>query len=762
MSKDEDLRSLIQQQLRQREEVRKKGDRLPPLRKPGTGPAKPGDEAASPRTPEQPPRAPERGPRPEPRPQGDGYRFLNPYNFCRYLQAPEEEAIRQSAETRLLWRCEPAPHDRYLGLSGRIACSLTAVTPLFVSDSHGIEVEETKGGKEHKSYGFFQYDGRDAIPATGLRGAIRSVFEAATNSCFAVFHNDRLSYRMEPGVAATLVPGRVEQDPRGGWRLRLLPGFAAVNPGGRPRALYAGTVRRYDPIEPPRRKGPPPSQPPKPIALGGLVHGDLCYALVTKRGIFTYVDKVARTAGELGAAARDQQVVQGWLCINNQNIENKSKERVFFRDPFNRTDPEFLHIDGHVVAGYEDLIKDYQERHKDAVKARKDNHQRLDGILERERDVAPALSRYVYDRNDLKLEDGRLVYARLSSGGRQSHVEEIAPAAVPRVSYHHSVGDLLQDYPHLYPCTEYEALCPACRVFGWVYDAHEGSQKPPADKTTAYAGRVRFSHALLAADGDAGKLDDITLAILSSPKPTTTRFYLRPKSGEPRDGLNDAQAGYDGDNLLRGRKFYRHHGQAHPAEYERVTTPEFDGKDDQNRTVRGARKPGNRFEFTVDFENLAPVELGALLWSLELDGEGYHRLGFAKPLGFGSARLEVTDLDLMSPMSRYTGLEPDGGWQDARTRKEEWVTLFQETMAALHGAPFEELENVRDLKALLGEPPELPVHYPRVDREPSAEGKNFEWFVGNKRTHGPRIALSLADEDAEGLPLVDRKGTVRR
>jgi hypothetical protein len=92
------------------------------------------------------------------------------------------------------------------------------------------------------------------------------------------------------------------------------------------------------------------------------------------------------------------------------------------------------------------------------------------------------------------------------------------------------------------------------------------------------------------------------------------------------------------------------------------------------------------------------------------------------------------------------------------------VTLFQETMAALYGAPFDELENVRDLKALLGEPPELPIHYPRVDRKPSAEGKNFEWFVGNKRSGrdgGPRVVLDLADEDKEGLPLIDKQGNTR-
>jgi hypothetical protein len=68
---------------------------------------------------------------------------------------------------------------------------------------------------------------------------------------------------------------------------------------------------------------------------------------------------------------------------------------------------------------------------------------------------------------------------------------------------------------------------------------------------------------------------------------------------------------------------------------------------------------------------------------------------------------------------------------------------------------------VRDLKALAGKPSEFPIHYPRVSSEPTVEGKNFEWFMGNKRSGrdaGPRLVLPLADEDTDGLPLLDKYG----
>jgi CRISPR-associated protein (TIGR03986 family) len=683
----------------------------------------------------------------------DHYRFLNPYNFVRYLDKPTPEPTADSPEQLLMWRCPPPPHDRYVGLTGRITCTVEAVTPLFISDSHAID--EDKEG--HKSYRFFQYDGKPALPASSLRGMVRSVFEAVTNSCFAVFDGQRLSYRLEAGRSSALVPARVEKHKDGTWHLRLLTGFAPLNPGRRPKALYAATVHLYDPIQGKRTRMPK-------VNLDGLEHGKLCYALVEKKGIFTYVIELGSTREELAQPKkRSQYIVSGWLCINNQNVENKRKERFFFRIQENTVGPICIPLPPHACKAYEDLIADYQARHKDTVRARREARQPNDKpVVGKGHDEEPALSRYMYSEADLSLGDGTLVYAGLSGTLRQLQVEYIAPAAVPRVSYDHSIADLLQSYSHLLSCKEYRSLCPACRVFGWV---HKEAAKLDKKERGACAGRVRFSHAKLTKD--KGVLEKITLAILSTPKPTTTRFYLRPKSGKPRNGLSDAEAGYDGNNVLRGRKVYRHHTEADPVEYERATVPGYDGKDDQNRTVCDVRKPGNKFRFTIDFHNLAPVELGALLWTLELresDRQGYHRLGLAKPLGFGSIELKVVALDVMVPSERYRSLETDGGWQSSLDKKTSLINSFRQAMEDLYGKPLVNLPNTSDLLALLGEPPDLPIHYPRVDREPSPEGKNFEWFVGNKRSGrdaGPRLTLPLADEDTEGLPILDKYGRVR-
>lgn len=705
----------------------------------------------------------------EQQPQRGPYRFFNPYNFVRWLERPKTV----SPETALLDCCAPPPHDRFLGLTGYITCELTTVTPLFVSDSHGISAE-TIDGKEHYTYRFFEYDGKPAIPGSSLRGMVRSMFEAVTNSCFSVFEGQkRLSYRLEATRAAALVPGRIEEKPGGGWQLRLMHGLSTVAPGQRPKTLYAATVHLYDPIEGDHIKVPK-------VNLEGLRHGDVCWALIKHKGIFVDVLDINADRSKLRPVKRDEQeyIVQGCLCINNQNVENKRKERFFFATKGVPGVPTHLSLNADIIKKYEDLIADYQERHKEAIQKRRDDpnpaRRAVAKAIPLENPTDPAFSRYMYSAVDLEVRSGTLVYASLSPAPGGMKVDFIAPAAVPRVAYNHTIEELLD--PALRACNDVQALCPACRIFGWVDAAHKkGRRDIDKEKPVAYAGRLRFSYGEL--QGEARRMPPVTLAILGSPKPTTGRFYLRPRVGKPRPGQDDQSTGYDGANWLRGRKLYRHHGQARRQEYERAVGGKYTGKDDQNRTVAGALEPGNRFRFTIQFESLAPVELGALLWALELDGKAFHRLGYAKPLGFGSVKLEVKELQLLDPAVRYGQLPvvsqeettaallpADGGWLPALASRSESIEIFQRSMEKAYNLAFADLPNVRDILALLGGPPRLPVHYPRTSPRPMPEGKNFEWFVGNKRSGrdaGPRLVLPPADEDTEGLPLLDRFGRER-
>jgi hypothetical protein len=85
-------------------------------------------------------------------------------------------------------------------------------------------------------------------------------------------------------------------------------------------------------------------------------------------------------------------------------------------------------------------------------------------------------------------------------------------------------------------------------------------------------------------------------------------------------------------------------------------------------------------------------------------------------------------------------------------------------MREQYGQQFDEV--LADLRALLGAPPELPIHYPRPTEQFNQTQPQFEWFMGNKRRIERRgkgdlpepVALPLAKDDVHGLPLINKKG----
>lgn len=642
------------------------------------------------------------------------YRFLNPYNFVRYLPPPDPPA--GDVDAHLLTRCAPPPHDRYVGLTGRITCRLEAATPLFISDSHDIKVIKVAlaDGREveHKSYRFFQYEGKDAIPASSLRGMIRSVFEAVTNAPFSVFNGDeRLEYRLDPAEARHFKPGIVRSLPEGDQ-----PGIIALCEEAKIGVYY--------------------DDPSLNLLDESWTCGEEAYAIVGKTK--NNVPKVEMLARNRHVLADDGQPVRhGWVKVTGRTIDTKRNESFFYFSG-NPAKAETITFDAEREKDFNTIL--HAQLHERA----EDFHSQV---------------------QNKRLTVGDLVYVEPDPEDR-TQARNIALARVARLRYRNAIGDLLPD--HLKPSQQYEQLDIASRVFGWV----KGTRTDDPRERVAYAGRMRFSHAVLTADGDKGVYkDELTLAILGEPKPTTTLFYLQKAEGEwseaERKMPEAAETiGYDGPNLLRGRKVYRHHGAAlNRQEYERADHR----RDHQNRSVRGVRAPGNVFEFTVDFDNLAPVELGALLWVLQTMGaEGcYHRLGYAKPLGFGSVRLHVNEVRLLAAGARYERLSEVTGWRVVEPAETtDWVRRFETAISACYGRPIRQLDNIRDLFALLCEPSSrLPrhIHYPRSQPRPDPDGKNFEWFVGNKSKSkkiekaGPNLVLEKASDESVGLPLIEKK-----
>lgn len=670
------------------------------------------------------------------------YQFLNPYNFVRLLREKREG-------NNVLGNCPPPPHDRYVGLTGRITCEVEAVTPLFISDSHAVKEEKEENG--HKIYRFFQLDGKPvdgkpALPASSLRGMFRSVFETITNSCFVAFTKDKYPMEYRQARAPEMTPARLLDLNESGATFELLDCTinAPCTVAGRPTVVRAGAVVRSYPPRVLNQQGLPfdfrKSQLPNNVhdrtRVAALINQNLITHRSERYRYFEVVQVVPSDQHGNLQVKPNQKKVFGWLHLTGPNIENKHDERLFFR--WDDSEPEApaeipnqykVRCDKSIVDEYNHHLSEYFERNQRDVE--KIGNRRWPNSNE----GVPHPSTFVEKGRKLKI--GDLVYVQKNTQGKVTLIRSVS---IPRLRYKKRRQELIPSYYHR--CIDYENLCPACRTFGWV---HEDSGEIRKDIPTAYAGRVRFSHGSLT--HDAGRLSETTLAILSSPKPTTTMFYLLNANGQP-----DANVDYDTtpNAQLRGRKFYRHFGEKiKEQEYQRA-----DGtRNDQNRTVRDALNPGAKFEFSLDFENLAAEELDALLYALELEDGRYHRLGYAKPLGFGSVKVTVKEVQTINWAERLQSIEPNAGWQTLPAWQ-GYRQRFLDAMQTMYGEAFQKTI-LADLHALLGAPPNLPIHYPRSSQKPNAEGKNFEWFMGNKTRRQP---LPLAPNDTQGFEVWDKRG----
>jgi hypothetical protein len=120
-----------------------------------------------------------------------------------------------------------------------------------------------------------------------------------------------------------------------------------------------------------------------------------------------------------------------------------------------------------------------------------------------------------------------------------------------------------------------------------------------------------------------------TLGVLDSPKP------------EGRPGEYVIQPG----NVVKGRKFYRHRLDAFVAGERR---------DRHTKTVQAVDQSAV-FRFTIEYENLRATELRPLLYAVRLEPGLWHKVGMGKPLGLGSAHIEIERWARRDLSARYRG-----------------------------------------------------------------------------------------------------------
>lgn len=158
-------------------------------------------------------------------------------------------------------------------------------------------------------------------------------------------------------------------------------------------------------------------------------------------------------------------------------------------------------------------------------------------------------------------------------------------------------------------CSQSDKLCIACRTFGTI----QGSD--------VFKGKVFFNDAVAT---EVHEHEAIYTIVLMGPKPRHKAFYL--------DG-----------NHIAGRKFYFHH----------ITGIKTLSRDTGYNQYIRPLDTSTTFSFSVKFTNLEYLELKTLLYALVLEPDMRHKIGYAKPSGLGSVRIDLTAVRLIDYNSRY-------------------------------------------------------------------------------------------------------------
>jgi CRISPR-associated protein (TIGR03986 family) len=710
--------------------------------------------------------------------------FHNPYNF---VPAFTRGRVKGELADRL-----PTSHDRYVThhWSGYLQIQLTTQTPLIIPAA-SPEI----GDKDHPTYEMRQLStDQPYLPPTSLKGMLRSAYEMITNSRLSIFgkHNERLAYRAA-AQSKIIYPAIVEVSKDGSKYLRIMSSNSVVS--------YVGRLPRYRNMSGAKDKGE------SSVALNYHnsnnlpQHGDKVWVRLNPDN--SYVSDLPQNVKKYLPETLMPNVVtriqkrepdskppgkgnwhSGWVCITGANINGKIYERVFLEgndDPKITLSPEIEKL-------WIELVKNYSDTNQKKIKQRKEEGIPLRDYLGDEPGET-AFSRHL----TLELEKvssllpGSLCYVELEKEASPSNNKIIAvlPVTISRRLYSISPQSLLDE--SLHPASKREDLSPADRVFGWVNQDGNGS----------YRGNLCiYGVHCTTADPFQSLGTGLPLAILGQPQEQQARFYAaKDQKGTPLDNGTKKDSGYQIGQGLRGRKVYPHH-QGLPENYwqnhsiekvpekpqvvERpklkgantktiekvsIVCPEYrrpkkDGQeqqDNQNRSITSWVKPGVTFEFRIDITNLSSIELGALIWLLSLPENHYHRLGYGKPLGFGSASLLIdwanSNLKLGEDWQQFYGsLLTSPTLIDFN--HEQLVTDFK--LAITESYDQKDFDQVSFIKAFLqaarGFNDGKPIHYPRVTKEPHPDGESFKWFTANETQNKERqYSLgSLADDP--GLP----------
>lgn len=491
--------------------------------------------------------------------------FINPYTFVRI--DPKKKAKYKAGDTRKNLH------------SGVILCELTLKTPLIIPDTECRKPDPRV--KDHWYYPFMTTEnGVPMIPASSIRGPVRSVYETYTDSCFGTIRRQFLPSGQELGQTITARTAKP-----------FTPGVLVFEDG----KITLREAERYKIFK-------------RDAAIRNYENGYGQPVFFTSDGFF-----VKEVYDEEGAGR-----TPGYMAIG-EYIGNKKYESILVPGAEievvkNKEDAEIKEAEEQKIlrsalAGLRDTLTAYQNpsinttaRHGKYIRFEK----RLNEIEETGTGVLP------------------LWY---SMDGETLH---LSPACIGRFGYEKTLNKKIG---FMNACINRDILCKACNLFGMIgKNGGEGSQ----------GSRIRFTDAVLKSGTPV--MEDHVLKEMGTPRISYLPFYSRKEGGQTsKNGYDDSATMIAGrkyywhhipHNYESNEKTNRNAGfQILKAS----ATPGSKG----NQANAPLRFEFSVFFDNLKATEFNELLWVLCLGENRSDGDKCYKIGHAKPLGFGSVKITI-------------------------------------------------------------------------------------------------------------------------
>lgn len=508
------------------------------------------------------------------------------------------------------------------GLDGELNLTITALSPLFIRDGR----EPDRANPQNKADNFFQTaDGTYCIPGSSLKGMLRNVLEIASFSKMSRVSDRR--YAIRDLQLKKYTSQFVNRDTSSKVQAGLLD---VSSPDWK---IYPCDYALWDRLKFDRDFGNRRMSAAEKYQAWSDKHKKLDWTATIEWRSKDAKGKSIIAHNHATLTLRGDDLQSGVVVFTGQPQDYKpgktaQKHHEFFFYHFDKAEP--IWVDPPETITQDEYGNDVRRNQQDFIFAYCEQSQAGDldnwnyknetnKLSARQSFMTRIRERYFNGRIPvfyLTNDDGSLRSFGLSQLFRLTGKLSVADALrnVNPDHYARTTADFKPDLSDL--------------IFGYVNG-----------KNDALRGRVYVSPCLAQ---NQPQPDPALKLILGEPRPSFYPAYLQQPEGLKEK--KDYQTFLDDKAKLRGWKRY-------PALNENWQTADqvvkyADPEQRENDKIWTSLQPlpvGTVFQGTIRYHNLRPIELGALLWTIQLKNSKYycHSIGMAKPYGFGKIKIDI-------------------------------------------------------------------------------------------------------------------------